>query len=161
MIKIKTSPVNKQKFIKLKKFAQEILQICESLKITPILWGGLAYFGYTKNKKYVIDDVDLLVPEDSIKKIIAVLKNKKIKYKFLSKWKSLIISKGNLRIEIDTIEMYQKTANKFNTFDFDGFITKVVSLDNLIKSYRIASEISRDKPEQHKNRFEELRRLKK
>jgi len=39
-----------------------------------------------------------------MKDIMGVLDKKKIKYKYLEDWRSLIIKDGDLRVEIDPIE---------------------------------------------------------
>jgi len=158
MIAIKRYPKNKGHFIRLKRFAKQILNICEKLRITPVVWGGLAYFGYTKNKNYVIHDIDFLVPDKSIKKIMKILEEKKIKHKYISDWHSLVISKGNLRVDLDPIERYYKGPKRFKEFDFEGLIVKVVSLGQLIRMYKRASEVSQDKSEQHRKKLEELRK---
>lgn len=160
MVLIKVYPKNKKDFIKLKTFCKEIIDICKELKITPLVWGGLAYFGYTQQKKYVIHDIDFLVPDNSIKKVIKILKERRIKYKYISDWHLLVISKGNLKIELDPIEWYYKGHKKFKEFNFDGLIVRIVELKSLIKIYEKASKVSKDKPEQHYKRFMELKRLK-
>jgi len=157
---IKDSPKNKIHFIRLKKFVQEILDILKELKIKPVLWGGLAYFAYTKNRNYIIKDIDFLIPDKSIKKVMKILKEKKIKYKYLPDWHSLIVSKRNLRIEFDPIERYYKWTKNFNKFNFNGLILKVVKLKDLIKMYEYASKVSQDKPKQHFKRLNELKKLK-
>jgi len=158
MVAIKRYPKNKERFIRLKRFAKQILNICEKLSITPVVWGGLAYFGYTKDKHYIIHDIDFLVPDKSIKKVMKFLEEKKIRHKYISDWHSLVISKGNLRVDLDPIEWYYKGPKRFKEFDFDGLTVKVVSLGQLIRMYKRASEVSQDKPEQHREKLEELRK---
>ena len=161
MITVKQNPKNKNHFIKLKKFAQRIFDICKELEIKPVLWGGLAYFAYTKERDYIIKDMDLLVPARSIKKIINILKKRKIKHMYLEDWHSLIISQGNLKVELDPIEWYYSGRKRFQKCDFDGFIVDMVNLNSLIKMYERASKVSQDKPEQHKKRLNTLIKIKK
>lgn len=157
MILIKTQPKNKKHFIRLKQFAQQVLDACKELKITPIVWGSLAYFAYTKDRLTVIHDIDFLVPDKAIKKIAKVLKEKGIKCKSIADWHSLVVSKKDLRIEFDPIKWYHKGPKKFREFDFDGLIVRVIGLDSLIRMYKRASKSSKDKPAQHRERLEILK----
>ena len=158
---MKILPKNKAFFIRLKKFCKEILDICKKNEVTPIAYGGLIYFAYTRNKNYAIKDIDFLIPENSFNRIMKDLKKKGIKYKYYPKWHTMPIFKGNLRIELDSTDFWQKNLPKdFRYFDFDGLVVKAVSLDTIIKIYKHASEVSKDKPEQHLKRFEALKKLK-
>jgi len=159
MILIKTHPKNKKYFIRLKQFAQQVLDACKELKITPIVWGGLAYFAYTKDRLTVIHDIDFLVPDNAIKKIMKRLKEKGIKCNCLADWHSLVVSKKDLRIEFDPIKWYHKGPKKFREFDFNGLRVKVIGLDSLIKMYKRASKVSKDKPGQHRERLEALKTI--
>jgi len=49
MITLDGFPQNKDKYIRLFEFFNEILDICNDLNITPILDGSLAVFEYTRN----------------------------------------------------------------------------------------------------------------
>ncbi len=154
-------PSNKEHFIKLKKFADETLYFCNKIGILPIAYGSLILFGYTKNDKIVVNDVDFLIPEGAFEKIIKILKKKKIKYNYSKEWHTLQIFKGKLKIELDSIEFWQKNLPKdFEKFNFDGLIVKAVSLNSLKEIYKKASEISKDNPHGNLKKFMELQRLK-
>jgi hypothetical protein len=155
MISIKEYPANKEYYIRLMKFGREVLDICKSRGITPVVWGSLAYFGYTKDKNAVVHDIDFLVPKDSIKKIM----EKGLKHKFIPEWNLLQIFKDDLKIEFDPIEEYYTGKENFEEFEFDGLVVKVVRLKDLIQMYKKASEVSKDKPEQHCKKYEELKKL--
>jgi len=98
MEKITIYPKNKKKFLKLLDFADEILKICKKFKIIPMVYGSLAVFIYTKNKNLKINDIDFLIRENDIKKIISNLEKKKFKYKYSKKWHVLQIFKNRLKI---------------------------------------------------------------
>jgi hypothetical protein len=161
MILIKSSPKNKEYFIKVKKFAKEVIKICKKLKVTPIVWGGLAYFGYTKDKGVILHDIDFLIPDRYLKKIIEILEKRKLRYHWNAEWHELRIYKKGLRVEFDPIEDYKNKDKNFKDFGFNGLKVKVVSLNSLIKAYKRASEVSHDKPEQHRKRYEALLKAKK
>ncbi len=63
MIQVNSFPASQKHFIKLKKFTSEILNLCNDLKVNPLLYGCLAYFAYTQNKKVRVNDIDFLIPE--------------------------------------------------------------------------------------------------
>ncbi len=157
-MKINIQPKNKEEFRKLKEFASEIKDVCGKIGVKPVVWGGLAYFGYTKDKNTKVGDIDFLVPKKYLKKIMKKLDEKGFEYKFYKDWDLIIIKKGKLKVEIDPIERYCK-GKRFRKFDFNGFEVRVVSLKELIRMYRKASEVSKDKPEQHRKRLEVLERL--
>ncbi|MEK6886243.1 MAG: hypothetical protein AABW88_00240 [Nanoarchaeota archaeon] len=159
-MKINIYPKNKKHFIKLKSFCKEIIETLNKTKINPVAWGGLVYFAYTKDKSFVIHDIDLLIPDKSLKKAMKLLKENKAKYKYISDWHYIAISKGNLRIDLDPLEWYCKKSKKFNKLDFNGLEINAVNLKDLINIYERASKRSKDKPGQHKKRLEELRRIK-
>ena len=161
IILIKIYPANKEFFIRLKTFCGEILDICKDIRINPIVYGGLAYFAYTKDENYSIKDIDFLIPESSFKKIIKVLEKKKIRYHYSTKWHVLQILKGDLKIELDSIDFWQKDLKiKLRNFDFNGLKVKAINLGNLKSVYKHAAEVSEDKPQQHSKRFDVLNKLK-
>jgi len=161
MKQINIYPKNKKKFIKLVKFSKLIIELCKKLKITPIAYGGLAVFIYTKNEKMNVNDIDFLAYENDIKKIIPILKNKKIKYKYSKKWHVLQIFENNLKVEIDSIDFWQKNPNKrYKKFKINGLEIRVVNLKNLIKLYKRASKTSMNKPLQYYKKYLMLKNLK-
>lgn len=158
---IKIYPSNKEYFTKLKKFANEILNFCNKIGISPIAYGSLILFGYTKNDKSVVNDIDFLIPEEAFEKIIKVLKKKKVKCNYSEEWHTLQIFKGKLKIELDSIDFWQKDLPKdFEKFDFDGLIVKAVSLNSLKAIYKKASKVSKDNPHGNLKKFRELQKLK-
>jgi len=161
IIRINAYPKNKKHFIKLKIFCKQILEILQALKIKPVAWGGLTYFAYTRDENATVHDIDLAIPYKGLAKVMKVLDEKRMKYTYNKKWRALVVSKGKLNIDLDPLEDYYKGKRKFNTFDFEGLVLKSASLDDLIKMYEKAARVSKDKPEQHRKRLEELEKVKK
>ncbi len=158
---LKIYPANKEHFIKLKEFAIEIIDMCEKIGIKLIAYGSLVFFGYTKNKKINVNDVDFLIPENAFKKIIKVLDKNKIKYNYSKEWHTLQVFKGKLKIELDSRDFWQKDLpNDFEYFSFDGFVVKAVSLNSLKEIYKKASEVSKDNPHGNLRKYEVLNRMK-
>ncbi len=154
-------PKNKEKFIQLIDFCRKILNICKKLKIKPLAYGSLAIFAYTKNKEISVNDIDFLISEANFKKIISELIKKKIKYKYSIKWHVLQILKDSLKIEMDSIEFWQKDlSNNFNDFNINGLNIKVISLNNLINIYKKLSKISKKNPEEKHKKYLMLQKIK-
>lgn len=154
-------PKNKRKFIRLMKFGKEIVDICKRAGINPIVYGSLAFFYYTKKKDIKVNDIDFLIPEDSFDKIIEILKKKKIKYVYSPEWHTLQIFKGDLKIELDSTDFWQKDLPKnFKRFNFNNLEIRAVALKSLIKIYKKASEVSKDNPEGNRKKYEMLKKLK-
>lgn len=156
MISVKTYPKNGEYFTKVKKFAREVISICKKVGATPVAWGGLAYFGYTQDKSMIMHDIDFLVPDKYLEKVIEILEERKFRYHWNTKWHELRIYKKGLRVELDPIETYRTKDKNFKEMNFNGLKVKAVSLDSLIKAYKYASEVSHDKPHQHFKRWKKL-----
>ena len=77
---------NIKKFRELKKFVREILPLLKDLNISPILWGGFAYLGYSKDFEMDVNDVDFLIPEENYDSLLSILKEKNIKYNYVDGW---------------------------------------------------------------------------
>jgi len=69
MSKITYSPKNNAYFKNLLEFLQELLPICESLNIKPIIYGSLAYGYYSRDESININDIDVLIPESFFQEI--------------------------------------------------------------------------------------------
>ncbi len=157
MFSLYESPSNKKEFIKLKEFSKTILKICNEQNITPILYGSLAVFFYTQNRKMKVNDIDFLVSEKDLKKIIKVLEKRKIKYNYDSKWHVLQIVKKSLKIEFDSMDFWQKNLpEKYHELDFYGIKIQILSLNSLKEVYKKASQVSKDNPEGNRKKYKLL-----
>lgn len=76
---LKGFPNNKDKYLRLIDFFKEVLDICSSLDITPILDGSLAVFAYTGNQKMDVNDVDTSIPEADFPRVIKALEGNWLK----------------------------------------------------------------------------------
>ncbi|QQS59273.1 hypothetical protein IPN35_00055 [Candidatus Peregrinibacteria bacterium] len=89
--KLQILPNNKDSFQKLIKFAKIILDICKNLKTIPIVYGGLAYFYYTKDQNIPVGDLDILVPESSFQSLIKIFQEKELNIKRFLNGKALYV----------------------------------------------------------------------
>lgn len=138
-------PKNKELFKKLIPFSQKIIKICRENKVDPIIYGSFAHFYHTQDEELKVNDIDLYVSENSFKKIIHTLNNKKIKYKYVPEWHTLIIKEGKLRVEIDSFDFFYKNLSKSaSKINFYGIKTKIIPLKNLEELYLIAYNRTND-----------------
>jgi len=160
MPSINNFPTNKEQFIRLTNFCKEIIDICNELKINPIVYGSLAVFAYTKEQKMKVNDIDMLILEKDFAKIIKVLMERKIQYNHDKRWHVLQILKDDLKIEFDSIDFWQKDLPQdFQELSFDGIHVRILSLNTLKKIYKKAYEVSKDNPEGNKKKFEALNKI--
>jgi len=158
---IKIYPSNKEQVINLEKFAERIISICNKIDVELIAYGSLILFGYTKNKSLMINDIDFLISEKAFVKIMKELDKISIKYDYSKEWPTLQITDGDLKIELDSKDFWQKDLpNEFEDFDFNGLIVKAVSLNTLRNIYKKASEVSKDNPHGNLKKFKMLWGLK-
>jgi len=160
MLSINDFPSNKEQFVRLVDFCKYIIDICDKQNVEPIVYGSLAVFVYTKNKKMNVNDIDMLIREKDFAKIIKVLKERKIKYNHDKRWHVLQILKDDLKIEFDSIDFWQKDLPEdFQELNFYGKKLKILSLNTLKNIYKKASEVSQDNPLGNKKKFEALNKI--
>jgi hypothetical protein len=165
--KIKTQiyPKNKEHFKKLIPFAQKIISLCRDVGINPVIYGSYAHFVHTRDESMQVNDIDLWIPEKKYPTIIKLLEINRIKYKYYPKWHTLIIEKGTLKVELDSLDYYCRDLNKkpypkkFDTIDFYGNEMKVMKLDILEKFYEVALAESDETKEKVRSRIEDLERF--
>lgn len=160
MLSLEIFPSNKKQFIRLSEFLKEILKICDEQKIRPIIYGSLAVLAYTKNKNMKVNDIDMLVKEKDLAKIMNILEKRKIEHKYDKRWHVLQIFKSNAKIEMDSIESWQKDLPQdFQELNFGGLNVRVLGLKTLKNVYKKASETSEDNPEGNRKKFNELDKI--
>src|SRR3989344_3256939 len=144
-------PRNKDKFLRLIDFFKEVLDICDSLGIAPIVDGSLAVFVYTKNSDLVIGDIDAGFPETEFPKMIKILEEKGIDFK-LMEWHVLRVLRDDLKIELGSVEYWYKDLPlSFKTLQIDDRRVKILSLDSLIEFYRMGMEDRAKKADEDEN----------
>jgi len=151
-------PKNKAKFLGLMHFYDAILDLCEE---TPIVYGSLAVFLYKKNGGMVVNDIDALIHEKEFNKLMQKLKYHKIKHKYSKKWHMLQVFNGNLKIEFDSIEFWQRALPKKTVmFKVQNVKLNVVSLKTLTNIYKKASQTSKDNSQGNAKKYLFLKKLK-
>lgn len=149
---MKLYPSNKEHFKKLIPFAKKIISICKDNGIEPVIYGSFAHFYYTKDKNMKVNDIDLMISREGLKKLIEILKENKIKFIRCSPDDySLIIKKGKLKVELDEVGGGYKTLNDkslskniFNKIDFYGVKVQMITLKHILEIYPVAYNRSRD-----------------
>ena len=157
MLKINTYPKNKKHVIKLLEFYKELETYFKILNIKPVVWGSLIYFAYTQDKNYEIHDIDLLLPLNRIYDTRKQLeKSGKYTIKFIEDWNILQIFKNDLLIEVDPLEKYIESDEEFEIINYGDIKLIGVSKKTLKQLYYNAFQISNDKPQEHKRKYENL-----
>ena len=140
MITLNHFPKNKDKFIRLIEFFKEVLEICNDLKIAPVLDGSLAVFAYTKNQEMSVNDVDLSCSETEFPKIISALEEKRINYR-VREWHVIQVLKDDLKIELGSTEYwYKDLPTDRETLQIDDYKIIMLGLNSLRAFYRQAME---------------------
>ncbi|MDP3882209.1 MAG: hypothetical protein Q8Q31_05020 [Nanoarchaeota archaeon] len=168
MGKREVSPVNEEHFLRLIEFCKEIIQICLRNGVIPIIHGSFASFYYIKDRNIKVNDIDLLIPENSYKMLIRGLKKNKIEYTYVPKWHTLIIKRGDPRVELDSKDFhyFDRERNKelpgdFKDLDFYGMKIKMLSFDSLLAFYKLAYNRSIEDKEKLFKKIKRLEKLKK
>src|SRR5690349_15972962 len=98
-------PQNKERFIALLSFLEEILDICPQIQTSCIIDGSLAVFLYTGNTTLVVNDIDLTCKEKDYQIIASIL----AKHGFATQiqpWHVLQVRKDGLKIEFGDPEYW-------------------------------------------------------
>ena len=137
-------PKNREPFKKLIPFAQKIIKIIEDAGIPTVVYGSFAHFYHTKDKSMNVNDIDIMVPDHkkNLQKISSILKKSKIKHDYYPKWETLIIKKGILKVEVDSVGKGYKTMKENSLFksnydkiDFYGLSVRLLKLNQIEEMY--------------------------
>lgn len=158
---IEKFPKNKNKFIRLTKFLDEIIEILNQIKVKPIIYGSFAVFTYTKNIKMCVNDIDILFPEKGFNKIIPILNLKKIKYNYDTKWHVLQIIKDDLKIELDSIEFWNSNiSKKCEKINLNNKEMLIINLQSLKLIYEKAIKENKNNSKKYISKLKELEKTK-
>lgn len=134
-------PKNKEHFKKLLPFAKKILSLLKKSKIDFVIYSSYATFFHTKDKNLRVHDLDILIKDKDYPKIMAVLRKKHIRFKFMPEWDTLEIKKEGLKIDIDRMGkgckniLKGKIPEKTIKSNFYGVPVKIVTIRDLYETY--------------------------
>jgi hypothetical protein len=115
-----------------------------------------------------VNDIDLMIPEHkkSFLKIGSILKKKKIKFDYYPKWETMIIQKGKLKIEVDSVGLDNEGFDEITLFskeydliDFYGMKVKLFKFEHLEKAYIRAYFRSTDNKDKIMDKIERLEKF--
>jgi len=116
--------------------AEDIFNICETLKIEPILSGSLVVLAYTQSLSLTVNDIDLACHEVDFQRLMDKFDQKGISFK-LKEWHVLQVWRNNVKVEFDSLEYWMKDMpNEFETLRIGDYELKMVSLDFLKLLYQ-------------------------
>lgn len=114
----------------------EILPVCQSLRLTPLLTGSLAVFGYTRNQLLRVNDIDLACPESAFPRLSDALAAHGMKSE-VKDWHVLQVRRGELKIEFDSLEYwFAGVSTDYDTLVIDDYVFNIVTLSSLQELYR-------------------------
>lgn len=129
-------PHNPRHVTRLLAFAREILAICHTLEITPILSGSLAVFAYTQDSTLCVNDLDLACSESDFPRLGRALESHgtTVVYK---PWHVLQARRDELKIEFDAVEYWMADLPvEVETLRVAGCTFEMVSLPALRELYK-------------------------
>ena len=160
MITLRTFPKNKEVFVRLLAFLKEILEICGSLGIEPVLNASLAVFVYTKNAEMSVNDIDLLIPEKRFEDTTKELEKRGIEFQ-IKDYHVLRIIKDDLKIEFDSMDYWTKEwqiqlPSTFDQVQIQGLLMNIIDLPNLIHTYKVGSRKNTVRTSDYKTKYKAL-----
>lgn len=136
MNKLDITSKNSNHLSELISFAGELFNLCKAVGINPILYGSLACAYHTGDSSMDINDIDLLVPENSLEKLVELLRGDEYSHE-LTTYHSLKIFKSDLEISFDGIEHYlADLPHEGVPAEINGVNFAVVSRETLKEVYR-------------------------
>jgi hypothetical protein len=159
-LELKVYPKNKEHLLKLIDFAKKIQKICRRAGAEPLAYGSLAYLLYSQDKEVKIGDIDFLLHEECFSKLMALLKQNWVRYRYFKKYKMFQVFNDGLKIELDSFLPFQKKYfSRANYLKLNGLNLKIVNLKDITNMYKRAARLSKDNPEGNRKKFEVLKRL--
>ena len=128
MMTIDGLPKNKDHFVRLIRFLEQVLLICARLGIDPVVNGSLAVFAYTRNHNLDVNDIDLAISEADFERLRLALEADGIRCR-LREWHVLQVESDDLKIDFDSIEYWHKDLPiERSTLRLETATVSVVSL---------------------------------
>lgn len=160
MEKLTVLPANPESFKRLLKFAKKVLEICERHSVSPIVYGGLAYFAHTRDQSLPVQDLDLLVPEEAFSDLVLELKNIDGVTFVQQPWHSIEVSKGDLKIDFDSAEHFlHPRSHGVVIVDVQGAVFSILNKDALASIYQEALDNMPNDKELDEKRAKYLKKL--
>ncbi|MGV8161918.1 MAG: hypothetical protein ACP5N2_01120 [Candidatus Nanoarchaeia archaeon] len=160
MVLIKKIPANKEVFNHLKELGVKTLDALAEVKVSPIVYGSLSYFGYTQDKESTINDLDFLIPEDSFDSVKMILSKKGIHFDYSAEEHCITVIDGKVKIELDSKEFYfQNLSEKCQNFNFNGLKVRSVSQNDLIDRYRKSALLNLNKSAEYNKKLQGLEKI--
>lgn len=121
-------PFNQNSFKETVKFSKEIISICKDNNIDLIIYGSYCVFYHTGSKEMPVNDVDFLLRRNDVDKLIKIIERQNIDYNYDKKWLVLQLFKGDIKIEFDVLEFWQKELKESDLINIDFYGNQVKTL---------------------------------
>ena len=167
MMRLVQLPKNREKFVRLMAFLSDVLDVCETIGVEPVLDGSLAVFLYTKNQDIIVNDIDFSYPEKHYPKIESALSQSGFQTQ-IQEWHVLQVRKEDLKIEFGDADFWYPGVpiEHQDYLEVGRHKVKILKLDSLIAFYEIGlKNLKPDKDKQAKyqdvkKKYEMLKKVK-
>lgn len=125
----------------LQPLGKRILALCKQAKVTPIVYGSLAYFVHTQDPEVEIRDFDLLVPEASFPILKELLDQEDDLTVKVQPYHSIEVYNDKLEVDLDSQEhfLFPRSAETITT-ELEGIELQILNRASLADIYREAIE---------------------
>ncbi|MDP2213227.1 hypothetical protein [Phenylobacterium sp.] len=137
MQKSELTSTNPEYLGKLINFAGELFELFREIETTTLVYGSLAYVYHTDDSSIAVNDIDMLVPESILPKLIDLIdKGPAFEYE-LTSYHSLKVFKDDMKISFDGIEHYLDGLSlDYLAVEINGTLLFVVTKDTLKEVYK-------------------------
>jgi hypothetical protein len=150
------TPANPEFFFRLCRFAQDVMEACSGLKLSPVIYGSVAYLFHTHDSSVIIGDIDFLIPESTfagISKAASQLEGVRVE---ATTYHSLKILSGDLKISFDAAEHYAPATYSSETLYLHGLTAAVLDKKSLVLCYTSGAATIPSKREAYLTKLQKL-----
>jgi hypothetical protein len=136
--------------------------ICKEAGADPVIYGSFSHFYHTKDKSMEVHDIDVLIQKKNFLEITKKLKKNKIRFKYYPQWKTCVIKRGKLRVELDEFETENENLSEksnYEELDFYGIPTRFITLKQLEEMYIIGYGRTTDSKDKILKKIKKLERF--
>jgi hypothetical protein len=134
-VSLTTLPRNREHFDALWAFFGDVLEVCTTLGVVPVLNASLAVLAYSGSAELEVHDVDLSCPEADHDRIVAAFEGTDVVCD-VREWHVLELHRGELKVEFDAAEVWMQGVDGPRTvLSHGGVRVAMVSRGDLATLY--------------------------
>ena len=129
-------------------FAQDVLAICDTLGIDPVLDGSLAVKAYTQDPSLAVKDVDLNCSEDEFSRLKRALDEAGI-FCEIQPWHVLQARRDGMKVEFGATEHWMHgVSGPYETLQFGNCAVRMVNRQALRDLYQRGFDATASNPDE-------------